>query len=124
MTLFRVRRALLLRVPCDNVLHGFHTAEDQAVAVFPVIEGPVDPADGGGGSPGLFCDLQIGIAVPEHGGHLEPLGNGQKLVDRAQVLKKGKALFLGLQCKYSLKKMSDRVSSDFLVHALFSPLMC
>ena len=50
-----------------------HTSKDQLVTVVAVIQRTVYAADGGGGSSGLLGNLQICLAVLQHGSHFEPL---------------------------------------------------
>ena len=62
-----------------------HTSKDQLVTVVAVIQRTVYAADGGGGSSGLLGNLQICLAVLQHGSHFEPLGQRQQFVDSTQI---------------------------------------
>ena len=108
---------VLLKSVCNLSFMTFKTVENQFVPVVSVVQGTVYAADGGGRRAGFFCNFQIGFVLLEHGRYLEALGQGQKLVDRAEILEKIIALFLGFQTENSLKKMVDSVGFDFFIHS-------
>lgn len=95
---------------------GGETVENQLIAVISVVQGTVDTAYGGGRRAGLVGDFQIGFVLLEHGSYFEALGQGKKLVDCAEILKKVVAFLLCLQAQNCLKKMVDGVGFDFFIH--------
>lgn len=83
-----------------------HTSKDQLVTVVAVIQRTVYAADGGGGSSGLLGNLQICLAVLQHGSHFEPLGQRQQFVDSTQIFEETVAFLTGLQTQHRIKRES------------------
>lgn len=91
-----------------------HTSKDQLVTVVAVIQRTVYAADGGGGSSSLLGNLQICLAVLQHGSHFEPLGQRQQFVDSTQIFEETVAFLTGLQTQHRIKKGIYSVRFDFL----------
>lgn len=70
------------------------SAKDQVVTAVAIIQGTIDPADGSGGSPCFFRDIQIGSVFAQHGGNLKALGEREQLIDCTEIFKKAVTFFL------------------------------
>ena len=88
---------------------GTETLKDKIVAITAIIQGTIDAADRGGGSARLFGNLQIGLMILQHGGYLEALGQGEKLIDSAEIFKEIIAFLRRFQTKDCLKQMVNSV---------------
>ena len=50
--------------------------EYKRIPIITIIKRAFDTADGGGRGAGLFCNIEIGSVLPQHGGHFESLRKG------------------------------------------------
>ena len=73
-------KAAWIDLSCFLSVPLFHSFEYHFVSVVSVIERAVHTADGGSGSSGLLCDLQIGLVFLQHGSHFKTLGEGEELI--------------------------------------------
>ena len=76
---------------CNSPSFFFYALQSCYVSVT-IIKASVYPADGGGAYSGFFHDLAVDHSVGQHTRHKEPLLEGDELVDRTQIGKKGIAL--------------------------------
>ena len=102
-----------------GALFPAHPAEYRVVAVISIVQRPVHAADGGGGGACLFGDFQISAVVLEHGGHLEPLGDGDQLIDRTQILEEAVAFFPALQTEDGIEQEIHCIAFYFFVHVKY-----
>src|SRR5690606_11283787 len=88
--------------------------EDQFIAVHSVMETSFHPGNGCRAGTRFNLDLIVGVAFPEHAGHLQSLGESLDLPDGAQVVKKLIALVDGLQAQDRPKQLVQLPFVDFI----------